>query len=333
MPIESPKFEKPQIPYEKKEKSETREKFEKKLRAMTVWGLVALSSAGILRMYPEYKEAKKTKAVIAYVEKEKGPLKEVEKIELKEKMDYLKKQFGNGVIPFLQKTVEFNKEANPKPVEVKGFEKVGLSNKDLQTLWSEKYYPKGWLEEEISKVEYLDKETRKEKLPYYQGETSALHIPSKTGKSEIKFLKSAFDPKTKKEWKDFIETLDWHLGHETGHANDWGNEAELDFKNRVEFLHEVTQNCFREGAFRDVLGYLDSIKHADPRAERYFKTKEYWAVCCENYFTFTEYFKENYPQEFEMVDKYVKKEDPTYDPFEKHEQRSELIEKIIEEKK
>lgn len=329
MGFEKPKFEKK---VKKQEKSETREKFEKKLRTMTAWGLITLSSLGISKfIFKEgYKPEYKPKALIAYVEEQRGPLSEIEKIELKEKIDYLREQFSDNIISHLQESVEVNKESVSKPIEIKGFEKANLSNEDLKKLWSEKYYPEGWLEEEISEVEYKDEEARGIKdYGLDKGRSAGTHKLSEGGKSRITFFRTS-TPETKTEFKDFISTLDWHFSHEASHANDWANEAELDFKNRVEFLHEITQNYSREGAFRDSLGYIESIKNPDPHKERYFKVEEYWATCCDHYFTMPEMFQGLYLQEFEMVDKYVKKEDPTFDALEKAEQREELIEEFVE---
>lgn len=328
MGIESPKFE------TKSEKSDTRKSLEKKLRTMTAWGIISLSSLSMFKSVfkEDYKQEYKPKAVIAYIEKERGPLTEVEKIELQKKIEHLKEQFSNNIISHLQKSTEANKEADPKPIEIKGFEKAGLSNEDLKKLWSEKYYPKGWLEEEIGEVEYKDKEAKGIKdYGLDRGRTVGTHRSAEGGKSKITFFKS-FTPETEEEFKDFTSTLDWHFSHEASHANDWSNEAELDFKQRVEFLHEVSQNCFREGAFRDSLGYIESIKNPDPHKERYFKVEEYWAKSCDHYFTMSDMFKELYPQEFKMVDKYVKKEDPAFDPIEKAQQRQEVIKEIVEKK-
>ncbi len=104
----------------------------------------------------------------------------------------------------------------------------------------------------------------------------------------------------------------------------------MDFKNRVEFLYEVSQNCFKEGAFRDLFGYINSIKNKDKNKENYYKAREYWGSCCEYYFTFPEMLKQDHPREFAMVDKYVKMEDSNYTPFEKLAQRQELIKQMAE---
>lgn len=316
----------------KPEKSEIKKSLERKLRTMTAWGIISLSSLGVFKFAfkEDYKQQYKPKTVIAYIEKERGPLTEIEKIDIQKKLDYLKDQFSSNIISHLKKSVETNKEVNLKPIKIRGFEKAGLSNKDLKNLWSEKYYPRGWLDEEINGVEYKDEKGKGIKdYGLEKGRTAGIHESAKSGKSKITFFKS-FTPKTKGEFKNFTDTLDWHFSHEASHANDWSNEAELDFKQRVEFLYEISQSCFREGAFRDSLGYIQSIKNPDSRKERYFKVEEYWAISCDHYFTMPDTFKELYPQEFELVDKYVKKEDPTFNPVEKVQQRQEIIKEIVE---
>lgn len=320
------------------EKSEARKKLEKKLRAMTVWGVVTLSTLGMFKAFKEYKPdyKYKPKTLIAYVEKEK-PLTVIEKIELKKKIDYLREQFSDRIIPLLQKSVEVDKESVQEPIKIRGFEKAGLSNEDLKKLWSEKYYPKGWLDEEIGEVEYRGR-TKEKKLSHYSLKESeyygGTHEPLEGGRSKITFFwPQSFILENQAEWKDFVNTLDWYFSHEASHANDWEAESGIGFKQRIEFLYEITQNCFRKGAYRDALGYIESIKNPNSYKERYYKVREYWAVSCDRYFAMPEIFKELYSYEFGMVDKYVKKEDLTFDPFEKVRQRQELIEDIIEESK
>lgn len=332
MSIEGPKIEK------KDEKLEAREKLKKKLRTMVVWGIVTASSFGALKLldkeYEKHQEGRyKPKALMTYIEKQK-PLTEIEKIELTKKIDYLREQFSNRIIDLLQKSTKINKEVNPESIEVKGFEKAGLSNEDLKKLWSEKYYPKGWLDEEVAEVEYIDKREKPGKHYGLDKESIAIsaHGNAEKGKSKLFFFKSYALPETNTEKEQFIIALDWHFGHESSHANDWETEAELDFKTRVEFLYDVSQNCFKKDAFRDGFKYIEAVKNQNPNIERYYKVSEYWAVCCDHYFTVPETFEELYPREFEMVDKYVKKEDSTFNAFEKVKQRDELIKEIVEEK-
>lgn len=331
MTIEKPKFEKIET------KEEIKEKLKKKIRAMTAWGIIALSSFGVLTLVTRKEDERKykPKAIITDIEK-KQPLSESEKTELSKKLEYLKENFGENIFPHLKKSVEANKESVSKPIEVKGFKKTGLSNEDLQNLWSEKYYPKGWIDDEISMVEYKGKALRGDQRPDYGQEDEetrrgATAEEQKEGKSKIKFYFE--DPKEYASKKDFIKILDWVFSHESSHANDWESESQMDFKNRVNFLYEVSQNCFKEDALRDVFGYIDSIKNEAKNKENYFKVKEYWGSCCEYYFTFSEILKQDHPREFEMVDKYVKKEDPTFDTFKKKEQRDELIKQICDREK
>lgn len=326
MSIESSKIE--QID----KKIERKEEMKKKIRAMTAWGIITLSSFGALILFTRKEDGQKykPKTIIADIEK-KQLLSESEKTELSKKLEYLKENFSGNIFPQLQKSVEANKESISKPIKIKGFEKIGLRNEDLQKLWSEKYYPKGWLEDEISDVEYKNEKFTEKKMDYGRNKESqyaGTQRQDEKGKSKITFYAS--NPEDYGSMKSFIETLDWHFSHESSHANDWEGESQMDFKNRVNFLYEVSQNCFREGTFRDVLGYVDSIKNKDKNKENYYKVREYWGTCCEDYFTFPEILKQDNPREFEMVDKYVKMEDPNYNPIEKQVQRQEIINQMAE---
>jgi hypothetical protein len=326
MSIESPKFEKID------KKTERKEEMKKKIRAMTAWGVITLSSFGALTLFTRKEDGQKykPKAIIADIEK-KQLLSEFEKAELSKKLEYLKKNFSDNIFSQLQKSVEANKESISKPIEIKGFEKIGLRNEDLQKLWSEKYYPKGWLDDEISDIEYRNEEFTEKNMDYgrdKKAQYAGTNRQNMEGKSEIRFYAS--NPKDYESMKDFIETLDWHFSHESSHANDWEGESRMDYKKRVDFLYEVSQNCFKEDAFRDILGYVDSIKNKDKNKENYYKVREYWGACCEDYFTFPEILKQGNPREFEMVDKYVKMEDPNYNPIEKQAQRQEIINQMAE---
>jgi hypothetical protein len=330
MSIESPKIEiKPEIKGET-----TKEKLEKKIRTMTAWGLISLSSLGVGKFLfrEERKPELKSKAQIIELEK-KQDLSLTEKMELQKKIDYLKNQFGKRIVFQLEWGAENNKEVKPKTIKVKNFDKIGLPNEKLKDLWSEKYYPKGWIDEEISEAKYSDKEHKMEKNYGIDAEASARSGSSPLeDKSKIIFQKMSTPgtktPGTQDEWNVFIQNLDWHFSHEIGHANDWEHEGRTDFKHRVEFLYEVSNSCFTEGAYRDE--YIDFIKNKDKNKENYYKTAEYWATICDHYFTVPGMFRALNPREFEMVDKYVKMEDPNYNPIEKQAQRQEIINQITE---
>lgn len=312
--------------------SGAKEEVKKKIRVMIAWGVITLSTLGIMKMVDGKKRGQKynSKSIIADIEK-KQPLFEIEKMEFNKKIEYLKNNFSENVFPQLEKNVKVNEESESKLIEIKGFEKAGFSNKDFKNLWSEKYYPKGWLNDEINTIEYKSEDSEnnndygQNKESKYAG-TAELQ---KSGKSKIEFHFK--DPKKYDSKKVFVETLDWYFSHESGHANDWESESRMDFKKRVDFLYEVSQNCFRENAFRDLLGYIDSIRNTDPNKERYYKTREYWGSCCEYYFTFPEMLKQDYPLEFAMVNKYIGMEDPNYNPFDKGIEKKELIEQITKE--
>lgn len=335
MGIEKAKFEKTQI-LEKKEKSEARKKLEEKLRTMTVWSLISLSSLGVGKFLFQEERKPGVRPETETVELEKKQdLSEIEKAELQKKLNYLKNKFGERITFQLEQSAKKNEEVKSKPIKVKNFDKIGLSNEKLTELWSEKYYPKGWVDEEVSRVSYSDKKYKMSKKYGID-----MRVAARSGgwpwedKAEIIFQKISFPgveiPGTEEEWNTFIETLDWHFSHELSHANDWENEARTGFKSRVEFLYEVANNCFTEGAFHN--SYIDSIKNKNKNKENYLKAKEHWATVCDHYFTMPDIFKEVYPKEFEMVDKYVKKEDPTFDSFKKKGQREELIKEIVQKK-
>ena len=46
--------------------------------------------------------------------------------------------------------------------------------------------------------------------------------------------------------------------------------------------------------------------------------REYWAQICAEYFESPKMFLENHPKDFQLVDTYVKKKDPSFDVFSKN---------------
>lgn len=318
-----PKFEK------EPGKLEARERLKKKMREVLAWGFITISTLGIGKvLLPEKPKEGLTldQILTVYVDKDKE-INKTEKKELWGKIDYLREQFGDLTVFWLQQSAELSKGVKRETPQIKGFKKLhpSFNNEYFQRIWNEKYYPKDWINERIGKIEYVGS-----KLDSEEWSTYASYRRSEKKRGNVRFFKpsgSLPEDISSIDVNNVINALDHYFAHEAGHANDW-EEEDLDFRNRVEFLHEVTQHCFQEDAYRDAGKYIESIKNDDPQAEKYCKAIEYWAMSCEQYFTSPDTFREAWPLEFDLVDKYVKKEDPDFNVFEKTRQKEAVIDNL-----
>jgi len=328
MTIESPKIENQQ----EAEKETPKEKLQRRLGTIAAWGLISTGVLGASKVLDvREKNQYKPKAVISRIEK-KQPIVEKEKTELNEKIEYLLKHFGPEVIASLESKAKEAKNAEQKPIKVQGFEKMGVSSEKLKQIWSEKYYPKGWVDGEALDVEYREKQvinTKKnlQAVASYSGEGTS----EKPG--TILFFKVTDRmPKDDKETLALIANLDSVFSHELGHANEWGQDEQMSFKQRLDFLFDVSQK-FSKSTLDDGIATIERIEKInmlDKQKEWDAKVSEYWAYCCNGYFNFPEVLKQTFPSDFEMVDKYVKMEDANYNPVEKQAQKQEVIKQMAE---
>ncbi len=333
MSIESPKF-KIVIREKQKERLTARQKLKKEIREIAAWGFITLSALGITKvLFPEKpKEISADHIISVHINKDKT-IKEVEKQELLKKFDYLRQQFGDSNLGRLTHFSEINRDVKSKNPEIKGFNKLHpkLNDEILQNVWSEKYYPNGWINERVSAVEYSEEKgelSDQTGLDPKTWKALAEYSAPETKKAKITFFRAAGSlVEDDASVQQVILALNAHFSHELGHANDW-KEEDMSFKNRIEFLYEVAQQCFQEGSMDSE--YVKSIKNDNPQVERYCKVIEYWAEICECYFSWPHMLETAHPDAFALVDKYVKKEDPRFNIIEKNDEILKAIKNIVE---
>src|SRR4030042_3050300 len=291
-------FESPKIKFiiaekgKNKEQFNAREKIKKKLREAAVWGFLTLGGFGLMKALLPEKPKSLDEAISLTVEKDKK-ITNSEKQELYKKIDYLKQQFGEEVLAKVGYFSENKAYARPKNPKINGFNKLrpDIDDKILKNIWNENYYPEGWINERVKEVEYVGEETAVSDRYGHDAKewkAAAQFNSREVEKGKILFFRPAGSLYRNASAQEAVRALDIYFSHELGHANDW-IEEDLNFKQRVEFLYDVTQQCFRQGGL--TTAYVDSIKNEDPQKERYYKATEYWAEMCKIYFGIPEKLK------------------------------------------
>lgn|SRR3989344_6181417 len=206
--------------------------------------------------------------------------------------------------------------------ELYGFEKLGLDNEKLKEIWSEDNgtYPKSWINGEISLVYYKDE---KVEMPEHYGENL------RRGKAEgsyhqriMKFYGLPGGIKTSNLSKDeIIMFLELTFAHEIGHANDWEEDADMEITERQSLLLKVLKRVQSKKPFKSEMdtvlnnsSYTEKIQNSDTQENLHLKAKEYWADICKEYFGNVEWLQEKYPEDFKIVDDFVKKYDSDFNP-------------------
>lgn len=204
------------------------------------------------------------------------------------------------------------KEQERKTPEISGFMENGMNNIHKYA-FDEKYnfYPHGWVDGEVGKIIYEDslKGMEAHKDHILGGEF--VHKPF-ASKPSILFYKSSSSKNTEANFKTVKTST---IAHELGHANDWESDMDLNLLERQELLLKVYErltstNTYHRDADEYHETFMDGTKDGTLKA-----VSEYWADICAEYFTSPESFQKKYPDDFNLVDNQVKKNDPTFDIF------------------
>lgn len=254
-----------------------------------------------------------------------GEDNEVQQEKIREGLEYLEGKYSKSIVSFLSVADEEAKDkknsVNQSP-EIVGFDKLNISDYDLKNLWSEEFYPKGTINGEISEIKYLDKSHSNVEDYNIKGEKGA----GTTRKDKSVEFTKADNYGNKSET---LRALDWYFSHETGHLNDWSSKINLTSAERVQFLIDVTNSFEKEGSFRDVMGYIDSINNPIKHKELYYKVSEYWATLCEYYLSFSDSNKILSEEEINLLKKWLlQDENSLFNIEESIEKRSSLITEI-----
>lgn len=170
---------------------------------------------------------------------------------------------------------------------------------------------------------------------------------------KVKNISEGYNIKGGKAWADYnpntknitfyqgtknypiYENINICLTHELGHANDWDTDNETSVDDKMVLLVSIAERL--DSPDRYMSSYVESIGIPDTTKEiaegttyysnahqrqKYNKAKEYWGEICSVYFSSPGLLN---VKDFELVDNWVKKNDPTFNLEKSIELRSEMI--------
>ncbi|MFA5051627.1 MAG: hypothetical protein WC544_01025 [Patescibacteria group bacterium] len=235
--------------------------------------------------------------------------------EHKSELDYLTKIYGQEFVdnfyvtslePEIADAIE--KPDSVRDLVVTGFETVGLADAEMDSI-IEHTFPKGWAKNEIDSVIFKSNPDSAEiALPEQynmSGEKSAAVAHLKDQRiTTVDFFPTAGDA------REIVAIF----GHESGHANDWRSDNTLTAGDRLKLLADVTyQYCQGTNIFHS--DYVESINNPDAVENTAIRVEEYWAEICQEYFSNPWGLQQDHPEDFQLVDDWVRKQDPEFDPF------------------
>ncbi len=324
--FESPKPQDPKKPENDFEKKKLLFKnIEKIAKNALIWGMISTGGAyigkGALEQldYANHKETMKKENSAEYKKLEKEIVSEVGEGSLKEIE-------SGDAFAFFEKSEE---RKNPT---VRNFEKISLDSKTMKKVWSEEgSYPKNWINGAVETISYNHEVSNigKEYGNSLEGSESDAQtdrhgheIKIKANEDELKYL-------TKPE---IAKSLDFKLGHELGHNNDWHTSRNLNLIERMELLAKVVKRMHSAKPFRSFFSsisnekdYYQKIKPNNNGANQTLQAEEYWAQLCQYYFGAPEWMKDEFPEDYALVAEYVKKSDSAFNPQEAANKRNHII--------
>lgn len=297
----------------------SKKRLSKALKRITEWGLIV----GSIVVSDAQAQEKPGEAVSPKkIFEESGFAKET--AEILEQNESLKNKFGPDfgfLLDIWNKEYLLNldfssKELKERPedITVSGFEKLEIDSEMLKKVWQETY-PKNWVITEIDSIDFQDKLGELEGEP---GDAIAHLKPSGTTTLDV------FKPRDYYQGDlDLLMRIDQSFAHESGHANDWDAEDTLSPEEKKQLFIDVTK--------RYVQGE-DRLRFVEEMASPQSSISEYWARICESYFTTPSFLKEKHPGDYDLVDQWVKKQDPEFDPEEALHKRFDVLMEYVRKK-
>jgi len=284
--------------------------FKQLARDVTIAGLIAIGGISAYENY--FSQVSKSKA--------SSELSAADLIELKQNVEYILDEHPKEVISLFELREDIIEERNSEPPAFKGFEDSEIGKDLPQELWNEVNYPKNSIDRTTDEVEFVTTGLKADESYNLQNdEASGMTFYEK---SKIILAKSS-STEGLSDFKEIADTYDATFAHEWGHKNDWFGQENLSTVERLEFFAEVSRAFDREGAVLKN-GYVNRINNPDKKLEKFYKVVEWWAELTQAYMMFPENFEKGCPEEFQLVDKWVKKLDPNFDPVESVAKRAAI---------
>jgi hypothetical protein len=196
---------------------------------------------------------------------------------------------------------------------VEGLEHIqGLSNEGFQAILDNKY-PELYLTNSLSGVVF-DPNPRVEGNFIVLGEAEGFNI-FETSSEDVRRPITIYNTPDGMSADKFIEIFE----HEINHTSDWNNSMLLNPAERVSMLYDISQRIDANDRFRS--GYVERIdvdqairrypgdelpsNIAPEQLHRLVQTNEYWPEIAKEYFHDPQGFKNAYPKDAALVEKWV----------------------------
>lgn len=200
-------------------------------------------------------------------------------------------------------------QEKPKEIVVSGFEQSGIvSNNDVVKMMDVSF-PTSWLHRSVTSVLFQPAAVLKEKgqqYAYYDGQSGIVIQAMDTAPT--------FTEKESQRYAT-IGMLRETLAHEICHANDWRTKNPRTFLERVTLLKEIVDRVESKDPYeeRKVEGIthhlLDGYADAASKNKSY---REYFADICSKYILDPSGLNQTNPQDYRIVDEWVKKDDASF---------------------
>jgi hypothetical protein len=308
----------------------------RKALSVCVAGL-ALYGYGFYKSAMKNREIEESKPANAYwLKLEKSShLDERRKADLRKRMAAIKGRLGEEAFVLLNRSLDYAKQPMPAHPDVRGFEQMGISNKDAASLFAADLYPAGTVDGNLQGIVYdgkfldlniLDKEGRPSGA---EGEVSNdaarilfhKHEPVPTAEGALKVIK----------YFSFIAS------HESSHKRDWGLDFRLTPEQRLDFLfeaYEVFLNSNQHSTHTDVMDKENErLEKQFGKNQKHYKfyiqLEEWWADMCTEALNYPEdFFRDASPKEAALIKKWFVRGDKKFDFYQANGLRKQRQSKL-----
>ena len=115
------------------------------------------------------------------------------------------------------------------------------------------------------------------------------------------------------------------LAHESAHANDWKGNNRASYEDKLNLLFKLIGRLDSDERFKSEYAESKLKDSENTKLNRYLYAQEYWADICAQYFQDPTQLSMD---DFEIVDAWVKKSDPNFNPTTSNEQRTQILGEI-----
>jgi len=255
-------------------------------------------------------------------------LNSVQAEKLRSDRSYIEQEMGPNVMQYLEFKSSVNSRElpnTPSELVVVGNEQFNIPPEALKELWQDGVtYPKGWIQNEADTVQMVEL-GEIEKLR--QGKDNLEYAGTAQENDQTSLGKIRLSVPELENGKDLLPTVDWTFSHEITHLNGGFKKMNLPFNERADLLVNVMKRVRSGNDFKGIGWDYINRKKTNPEQLAFYQAEEYFAHIGEYYFSFPDILKEESPEDFALIDEYVKKQDPNFDPFKAKKLRNQIYNK------